>query len=270
MPFAIQSETAGPQLKMLASGTLKNMAVYITANTFGVAQRMTLKKNATDTALTIPISANATGLYEDAAHSVSVSTGDLICYAYNMGPTGNAGITSLTFMAVEFVPDNPLVMPYVSQSLNHSPALGVTNWAPIQGALGWNLPEDSYQVRSFVDGTLSHLQTHFTANNQTGAIPIIFRTNGVNRSSALSIPAGGTGYFEDTTHSDVVVSTDQLTTSIVTAPSGAVQIDYVQMLMTLPNGESPPPPPPPPLPCSCTCQVLAGGLIGFGGLLSGR
>ncbi len=77
----------------------------------------------------------------------------------------------------------------------------------------------------------SHLSTYVFFNSADAAVVFTFRKNGGDGNQQLSIPAGTTGYYEDTVNTDSVSTGDNLATegdaSAVTAALGVVTAMFV-------------------------------------------
>lgn len=220
-----QTETNGPQWKSPLAGTWSTMGVYVATNTLAIAQTMKNRKNAADGSMVISIGSNGVGLFQDITHSDAIAINDLLCYSYNMGGTGNVGVTSYVIMCSEFVTNNNTAS-YLAQNWGHISTAGVSPlWSGIQGAMSWNTPEVTFQVPALVAVTLSGLQANFQANGNTAVVEQ-FAKNGIVGNQVLSI-GSLTGYFADITHTDSVIATDLLDTKYTGTGAGSITVDYI-------------------------------------------
>jgi hypothetical protein len=228
-PLADQTETNGPQWKNKNAGTWKNMAVYISANTLNITQTAIGRQNAASSALSISISPNATGLFKDTSHSVTLAVDDLLCYSYNMGGTGNAGSTTVEYLCSEQILTTN-TFPVKAQRTSTGGALTPRiQYTGVEGAIGFNQPESTYQMITNLNGTLSNMQGQLYVTSTTATW--VFRKNGVTGNQTIS--AAANGYFEDTTHNDTIAGSDLLDNQITLTLAGDVShVDYIGYVMT--------------------------------------
>jgi len=76
--FAVTSTESTVQAPAPFDGTASYLTYSLSANASTVTSNITLRKAGADTAVTIAITAGATGLFADTSNSVAVSTGDLL------------------------------------------------------------------------------------------------------------------------------------------------------------------------------------------------
>jgi hypothetical protein len=81
---------------MPLGGTISNAAVYIYANTSTTTVTFVMRKNAVDTAISIAVSASATGSFTDTTNSFDVAEADEVSWKGSGGTTNNINISSLT------------------------------------------------------------------------------------------------------------------------------------------------------------------------------
>jgi len=80
-----------------------------------------------------------------------------------------------------------------------------------------------------VAGTFSKLLVRFSTNSKSTTTTFQSRKNGVAANMLISIPAGVTGDFEDTTNSDTIVSGDTYTARLVPGADGSMIINLHQV-----------------------------------------
>jgi hypothetical protein len=85
--FGLAGTEAPCQLKARFPMTVTNLECRVNTNTATSDGTLTFRKTAADTALTLTITAGITGLFEDAANSVTIATGDLINFRLVTGAT---------------------------------------------------------------------------------------------------------------------------------------------------------------------------------------
>jgi len=62
--------------------------------------------------------------------------------------------------------------------------------------------EANAQIQWYGNGTIKRLRVHVSANSATGNTVFRVRINGANGNSVITVGAGATGFFEDTTNTD--------------------------------------------------------------------
>ena len=77
------------QIPVPFTGMIKNLHLYIFANTVTATTNFTLRKGGANTALTIAVGAGATGAFSDITHAVKVVAGDLITMKIASSDSGN-------------------------------------------------------------------------------------------------------------------------------------------------------------------------------------
>jgi hypothetical protein len=96
----------------------------------------------------------------------------------------------------------------------------------------------SYFTKSFNGGTFSGLWIYIPSNTRVTDTLIRFINNGVVGNQILTIPAGATGFFQDTTNSDVVTAGNHYAIG-VTFPVGGNTISYSQIGGMMEDATSP-------------------------------
>jgi len=91
--------------------------------------------------------------------------------------------------------------------------------------------EASYQVIHRTAGTFSNLSIRVKTNTYATTLAFQLRKNAVNGNSVATISVGGTGVFEDTTHTDTIVAGDKMTYQLPTN-SAAKSITVTVMAVT--------------------------------------
>lgn len=196
------------QVKWRGAATFANWYVNVPTNGRATATALALRQNGADTAVVISITAGATGVFADTTHSVAIADGDLVCGAITTGTgagtitligTGHeVGTTGQTFSMV----GNSSSAAGSTLSTNNSTTtygVGVTNSSGT---------ESRTQMRAAEAAVLSNFQIYVSANARTTTTSAGTRKGGSNLTQVVSITAGATGLFEDTTHSDTLVIAD--------------------------------------------------------------
>lgn len=223
--WSIQTETIDSSYIMKTPGTFSNFQVYITTNATIGNVVFHFRKNLANGSQTITVPAGQTGLFEDNTNTDSVVSGDTVTYSVVMNNPSDGKLIAASFMGTEFVTTGK-AMEYAAPTSGHNFNPGDSNIMPIQGALGFDSSEvNDYNVLSQQAGTFSNMHVYLQSNTLNQAVTINFRKNAANCGLTLTIPAGASGYFEDTTHTCAVTATDELNYK-ETVPAGTGQAPF--------------------------------------------
>lgn len=209
------------------AGTFKNLSVYIISNANPNTTHFTLRKNGSDTALTVSVASGVTGLVEDLTHTVSVSASDVLTISAYMSAVGS-GSMEIAFTTMEFVVTDRIVE-YFTGNPGKFQLAGATNYTTVQGPLGYDSTYTSYEVPSGIAATLSHLRFGTVSNTLSGNLTITLLKNGVATSLQVVLASAGT-FVEDSTHTVTVVATDKLSYQVVgAAGTGQVTMNWITL-----------------------------------------
>lgn len=224
------SSEANGQIPVRADGTFSDFAVRVTANTVSASTVFTVRKNNADTSCTVTVGSGATGLFEDSTNSFTVAAGDLVVVRSVPG-VGSTGTFSLNQTKLEFDTDTSTTKTvtrlgatvgsgntgHTSASTSYYYAIGSA--IPTGGAT--NSTEANAQTIEKFSATYKNLGVRVISNSRSTTTTGRFRKNGANGNQFVTIGSTATGWFEDTTNTDSVVSGDltnfQLTTGTGTS-----------------------------------------------------
>ena len=203
------------------SGTLKNLYVYVSANARTTTTTFKSRVNSAAGALTLDVTAGATGSFEDTANTDTISSGDLINWAATTG-TGTQSLTA-RIVAVDFITTNGNF-----QFVNGTPggtaqAAGVTTYYSIAGTLSTSTTEANTALETNLIFTASKLQCNISANTIVLNSTLKSRKNSGAGNQTVDITALTTGIFQDASNSDTYIATDTADYQVVT-PSTATSI----------------------------------------------
>lgn len=222
---AVGAETTTQQFKMKVAGTLKNLNVNVTANARATsATTFGNRLNGGAGAMSVSVGTSATGQFEDTSNSNALVSGDLVDWSITTG----AGTQSITAtLLADFVTTDGSAQCWVGSSV--SQALSLTRFYPPMGDLGaQSSTESDTQAKCGVAATLSQYECFISANTVSAASTLTFRKNGANGNGAVSITASTTGWFQDATNSDSLVSADEMGFQLVTGGAGtSLTIDAI-------------------------------------------
>ena len=196
---------ANSQFKSKLTATLQNMSVFVISNSHSGAIPVKSRKNGADGNLTVSITANTTGWFEDTTHSDSIVSGDLINNYY--GTNSGTGLARFNIL-VDFV---------TTIGKTHFIGGGYyggasTNYYGISGGSAGSTTEAGYAFTVKQSGTFSNLECYVVAgNSNSGTTHFKFRKNSADGNQVISISNNTTGYYEDTTNTDSVITTDTVT-----------------------------------------------------------
>jgi hypothetical protein len=184
------------------AGTWRDMGVYIESNTRVTTTTLRSRKNSANGNQTISVAGGATGQFRDTTNTDSIAVGDTMTYTFTTGASGGGVILTRNIFSW-FASSN--------QQYNcFSDAAGTvfnnfaTAWGPIPGSTTFSNTPDRYFTpwRKLV--RLSKLQARVPSNTSNGTITMASWIGGALGNQTLSIPAGATGFFQDTTNTDTV------------------------------------------------------------------
>jgi len=195
----------------LRAGTLRKLTFYV-GSVYGTGEysTITIRKNNTDTALSITTTAGGTGIFQDLDHEVTIADGDQI----SVSMTGSSAPydTRIDTLTVEYEAggDYPVTQ-FCADPLGDTASSSSTtgeNYVPFGYGTGAQTTESSAQLRLRAPGTLEHLQVLINSNTKTVDTKLYLRKNGTDSAVNITIPAGTTGIFYDDSHTEEVAGGD--------------------------------------------------------------
>lgn len=216
------SNEASNQTKIYgAGGTLKNLAVFISANTRDGICTVTLRKNGVAQAMTVAVPALTAGTFEDLVNTSAVVANDLVNWITTRG--GAAGTCFCQYMAVTFETTNDTFL--MSGFGSTSVAAASTMYYVSSGSTSLNsATESDTQSEARIAFTLNNLRVFVNTNNINDASTVRLRKNGANVNLNVSITGLTSGAFEDVANSDVIIATDTINSEIVAGATGTTQL----------------------------------------------
>jgi len=205
------TETNAQQLATVA-GTLSLLTVRCYVS--GVATTWTVRKNAANATSAVTVTASATGTFQDATHTDAVALGDKLCITTSASTVGSYS-WQIAFSATT----NHGVMWSSNGGLTAHPA--TTYYVQLMGEGGGVSTESQAQCLLRSAATLQRLGCNIPVNPTTGASTLNMRKNAANVTQTVTIGAGATGTFSDTTHTDAVVAGDKCDYQFITGASAS-------------------------------------------------
>ncbi len=195
------------------STTLSDLRVNCNDNNATGASTVRTRVNGANGNQSVSIPAEATGVFEDAVNTDSISAGDEVNYQAVVGAGGAMHLAQIQ------VKSATTTRSFVCGNLDDDASVGagVTSYFPIEGDPQNTLraTETDVDIHVQADGTLSNLFVNTRSNSCNGATIVRTRVNGGNSSLSVSIPSATTGIFEDTSNTDTVVKTDHINYQII-------------------------------------------------------
>lgn len=214
--FSTGQTTEAETLQTLRqSCTIANFGVRVESNTRTSSTVWTVRKNGADTALTFTVPSTTTGYVSDTSHSISYSSGDQLSASV---VTGADASHSLTFGPITVTMDSSGAT--IDQYMSFGSRIFVDSvYYPFFGNMtsGGLIPARSTML---VAGTASRLFVRVGTNTAGLSTTFVSQINGVTGNQTITVPAGTTGDFEDTTHTDTMAVGDTVS-CFCTCPSGS-------------------------------------------------
>lgn len=200
------------QLPVRYASTFRNLQIYVPENTTTtVTSTATLMKNASATAVTLSVGAGLTGIFEDTTHSVAFANTDLVNMKYTVPSEAGALRMTVSVLGVEIEPDDSskCITWFACVSSGSFTFDSATRYIVPAGTFASSTAaEGSQKYRFRISTTLKYLFVEIGANTRSTTSTIGVRKNGANGNQTLSIGAGLTGQFEDTSNTDSFAAGD--------------------------------------------------------------
>lgn len=184
--------------------TAKFLAFNVGSNTRTNSTVVTSRKNGADGNQTLTINAAATGLHEDTTNSDSLVADDLYCVSVTLGTDAGA-ILSTHHSCFENTTDNKSIAGAIFTGGENRAPSATTHYWPL-GIIGsLVLTDTTYgRIAPGYDVTFSNYRLNVSANTLTGTMTVTSEIAGSAGNLTLSLVSAGTGWLEDTTHTDDV------------------------------------------------------------------
>lgn len=209
------------QAKVAFNGVYSKLGCQITSNTLANNATMYFRKNAANGNQAVTVPAGTSGWFEDAVNTDSVVDGDLVNMRFEAPATG-AGDAYVNGYGVVFEPTTGTHHLHTGGTNSNDGWVDSSNsytgyWNPWTGGDKTGLPSTDATVSMKVGtaGTLSNFGLRVSTNPSANTITANFYINGAPGNQTISIPAGTTGIFEDTTNSDAIVDGDIISAQMV-------------------------------------------------------
>lgn len=214
--------------------TITSMGAYVSANARTTATTFVNRINTADGSVTFSVPATTTGLFMDTAHSDALTAGDLINARYHWA----SGANSIVVRNFQYtiISDNPREITFMGGSTISKNASTGTAWNFLASAfLNSGAGEGVGRSYPITPGVMSGFAVYASANTATQDLTYQSRKNTANANEVVVVTASTTGWFQDTTNTDVFDNDDfsALNGSRSVAGSGATSMQNQSVLYTM-------------------------------------
>jgi hypothetical protein len=191
-----------PQHDWQVAGTFSGLHGTATTNNRSDATTVALFKNGAS-AISVSVAAATTGRFENTANSTTLAVNDATQIRVTTG-AGTGAIAAIQLGSF-FTPTTAGESPLFSGTQSTSPSSGAVLYF---GHTAASSTEALVQALATFNAVASRMSFRSTVNTTTTASTGVSRVNGVNGNQSVSITAGTTGQFVDTTNTDSVATGD--------------------------------------------------------------
>lgn len=214
-----ETTEATTQFTCRSAGTLKNLFVYLSANSKTATSTFGTRIEGADGNLTISIAGAATGMFEDTTNSDTISSGNRINYSMLHG--ASAGSVTYRQMGVEFESTASEFYLLNGETNPGSINANLTRYLPPEGGINPSGTETARDSKTRMAFNVTNLACRIGVNSVTANSTLTFRANaGDVGTLSVSITASTTGVFEDTSGSGSIADQDLICYKLVTGATG--------------------------------------------------
>lgn len=204
--------------------TLSNFSCHINSNARITNTIFRVRINSANGNSIITVGAGSSGFFEDASNTDSIAAGDDVNSSVVTSTGGGAIVIDGVWAFLEQASANFLC--WHMSSLNSIAPSFSTNSArfynSLSGGIGvaYSTTEADKQVTNRCSGSFRRLFVNVNSNTRVSDCTASFRKNGADGNQSITIGAGATGFLEDASNSDAVVSGDLINYSLLTGAGG--------------------------------------------------
>lgn len=225
-PSATGTE-AQRQIKAKFAGVYSGLRVRVNTNSLSTATTtIVFRKNGANGNQTVSIPAGATGVFEDTTNSDTIADGDFFSLSVSTASGGTGTInTNLIQMRVSKTVGIQQIM--AGSGVPSTATASTSYFGAFGGTLvnATTIAEARKQPVVRASSTLANMQLYVISNGRSTDTLLRSRKNGANGNMLITVPAGATGYFEDTTNSDSLAAGDNFNYAFTTG-TGAGTISW--------------------------------------------
>lgn len=219
------------------AGTFSKLYIHVVTNTASVTSVITFQDSGADTAITVSVTSDATGIFEDTSNTAALIATDEASIKVTV--PNEAGTNNLTIdvAGVQFEPDtttNTITFPAAAALTADFSTASTTEFMLMCGLFYYTSVEAIVKARIRKTFTSSDLYTLVQANARTTNTLFKTRKNGADGGQSITYGSGETNIKEDTSGSDSLAAGDDFNFSITTG-TGTEIITPVKLSTSLIN-----------------------------------
>lgn len=218
-PSGTTTTEAHSQSVIGTAATIRYLHCRASSNTLDTGSTVTLRKNGGAGSSTVSIAATTTGNFQDNTNSDSISIGDLVCYEIVTGGSG-AQSMNLILMAIDVITTNGKFILTSTSAGGSNPS--VSTFYPLSGYSLSDTTATDYRFDANRNLTASYGYAYVSANSTSANGTLILRKTGVDTTLSISLTSGTTGLFQDTSHTPVLLSTEELNWSYTRGSANSI------------------------------------------------
>ena len=200
--LATRSVEAHSQYTLRTDGILRNLRVYVSANSIGANTVVRTRVNAGNGAQVATITASTTGSFEDTTNSDTITganADEWNCIVDSTSAKMGTLVTRLSQVEMSCVGQ--------PQIFGEQIVATADRYIGVAGASVGSTLESQTQLKARVALTIAKMFTYVSANTTT-VCDVYLRQNGANTALTVNYGSGVTGVKEDTTNTVSIVATD--------------------------------------------------------------
>lgn len=227
------------QLRIATAGTLRNLSLRVYSNSRSADDTIKVRLNGADTSISVVVPAAFTGVVQDLVNTQAVVAGDLVNWSI-VAPTNTGSVGVIT--QIEFVSTKGLIGG--TNTANPGFASGATGYLSITSAGANTFAQTDTDLYIPLAVTLDQFRIKINSNSSNYTSTVTLQKNGVDTAIQLVVPAGVTGWIEDTSSILDVSAGDNLNWKIVNGTgTGSVTFnslifDYIETAVASGGGST--------------------------------
>lgn len=222
---AVQTTEANTQVLFRVPGTAIYFNVNVGANSRSDATVFQMRPNGGNGNGVVSVGAGLTGLFTDAVNTDTVASGDLYCWTVVVGAgTGTIAPNSAGITIVNSVDNRNDIFAGGARARTRA-ASATPDYYFIAGQLlSVSGVEDTLKIQHGFQVSTRNFRLKLSANTYSASATATLRKNGVDVNQTLTIGAGLTGWFENTSNNDSFQAADDCDWSLVGGTSGSITL----------------------------------------------
>lgn len=206
--------------------TAMGLTLYVSTNSGSVSATGASYINGAAGAQSVTIGAAATGWFQDVSNTDSLSPGD--DYSTTITPGVGTGSLRIEVQGMFLESTEGRFQTVLASGVSGFALPLGTAYTPVYGLIASTYAAElGSTVRMHYPMTASDMAIRVSANSLVGALNVRLRKSGANGNLLITVPAATTGFFEDTSNTDVISASDTVGHSFESAGGfGSATIRY--------------------------------------------